>query len=152
MQELISAASTPRRIVQPGDNNEVSRLRPLGAEKFFTPDQFAQANEWDAQRIEDTITRLSNTMEAYNPNRHPVPLFIAQMATFNYETVLNHARSRKRIISGDLDELTEYALVRVLEFNSQGLLRLPDIQGLGELTRSVSRQFKTLIEAQDPYA
>lgn len=128
---------------------EALRSKPLEPEYFFTAEEFNQANEWDAQRITDALKKLRNSYDQYDPKKHMVPLPVAQMATYNYVTILNEQRRRSRIINGELNELTEFGLVRVLEFNHQKLLSLPGISALGDLTRLVSRQYRTVIEIRD---
>lgn len=130
-------------------DNEGLRMKPLGAENFFSPEQFKEANEWDEKKILDAIKKLNNTLSHYDPQKHIVPLIVAQMATYNYETIANSQKRRSVVIDGGLDDLTEYGLVRVLEFNAQKLSSLPEIPGLGEYTRAVARRYKTMIEIRD---
>lgn len=148
MQESISAVSASRRINGLADN-EGLRLKPLKAEDFFSPEQFIEADQWNVQRLNDARGVLRNSMDLYDPQKHHVPFFVAQMAVYNYEAILNRQRLRTRIINGELIELTEFGLVRVLEFNSREMSSLPKISGLGELTRLVSSKYRTMIEIRD---
>lgn len=148
MQESKSAVSASRKNNGPAYNEEL-RLKPLKAEDFFSQEQFAEANEWDAKRIAEAAKTLRSSLDIYDPKNPNVPLLVAQMATFNYKSIVNDQNGRFQVIDGGLDELTEYALVRVLRFNAGQLSRLPEISGLGELTRRIARKYGTMIEIRD---